>query len=146
MQTNSKGSLFWYVWHACRMEQRDILSVVLSLASPRPLDYSWLFTACSAVSAVWRGASFVKNYICLSCTFFLCTSSFHVALRGLAPRLVSSCHRLFTVLLTVMRVAQLLLGKVSQVTRWQRFNRVARTCIAALLYSNIYSSAHLHTL
>lgn len=70
MHTNGKGSLFWYVWHACRMEQRDILSVVLSLASPRPLDYSRLFTARSAVSAVWRGASFVKNYICLSCTFF----------------------------------------------------------------------------
>lgn len=52
------------------MEQRAILSVVVALASPRPLDYSRLFTARSAASALWRGASLGKNYICLSCTFF----------------------------------------------------------------------------
>lgn len=52
MQTNCKRSLVWYVWHACRKKQRDILSVVLVLAILRPLDYGWLFVACSAVSAM----------------------------------------------------------------------------------------------
>lgn len=52
VQTNSKGSLVWYVWHACRKKQRDILSVVIVLAILRPLDYGWLFVACSAISAM----------------------------------------------------------------------------------------------
>lgn len=43
----------WYVWHGCIKKQRDILSVVIVLAIPRPLDYSRLFVACSAVSAMW---------------------------------------------------------------------------------------------
>ena len=43
----------WYVWHACRKKQRDILSVVIVLAIPRPLDYAWLFVSCSAISAMW---------------------------------------------------------------------------------------------
>ena len=43
----------WYVGHACRKKQRDILSVVIVLAVPRPSDYGWLFVACSAVSAMW---------------------------------------------------------------------------------------------
>lgn len=43
----------WYVWHGCIKKQRDILSVVIVLAIPRPLDYSWLFVACSAISAMW---------------------------------------------------------------------------------------------
>lgn len=43
----------WYVWHACRKEQRDILSVVIVLAILRPLDHCWLFVACSAISAMW---------------------------------------------------------------------------------------------
>ncbi len=42
----------WYVWHACRKKQRDILSVVIELAIPSPLDYGWLFVACSAISAM----------------------------------------------------------------------------------------------
>lgn len=51
VQANSKGSLVWYVRHACRKKQ--ILSVVIVLAFPRPSDYGWLFVACSAVSAMW---------------------------------------------------------------------------------------------
>lgn len=43
----------WYVWHACRKKQRGILSVVIVLAIPSPLDYGWLFVACSAISAMW---------------------------------------------------------------------------------------------
>lgn len=41
------------MWHACGKKQRDILSVVIVLAIPRPSDYGWLFVACSAISAMW---------------------------------------------------------------------------------------------
>lgn len=43
----------WYVWRGYIKKHRDILSVVLVLAIPRPLDYSGLFAACIAVSAMW---------------------------------------------------------------------------------------------
>lgn len=41
------------MWRGYIKKHRDILSVVLVLAIPRPLDYSRLFAACSAVSAMW---------------------------------------------------------------------------------------------
>lgn len=89
----------WYAWHACRKRRRDILSVVLVLALPRPLDYGRLFVACSAVSAMWAlawGLAFCKELHMLELHFlFSGPPPFHGALRGLAARRVSS-FQLFT--------------------------------------------------
>ena len=72
----------------------------LHYPTPRPLDYGRLFTACSAVSAVW---AVMRGLVCkelhmleLHFLFSVHPFFFHVAPTGLAARLVSLCPRLFT--------------------------------------------------
>lgn len=86
----------WYVWHACRKRQRDILSVVIVLAVLRPLDYSWLFVACSAISAM-LGPHLWRVTYAWTALSFLCASLFmsHSSMRWEDSVWLASLFQLF---------------------------------------------------
>lgn len=98
----------WYVWHACRKEQRDILSVVIVLAILRPLDHCWLFVACSAISAMWALAwglvckklymlelQFLFSVTTLSRSTVYCTEKINsMASESILPFLSCACRAL----------------------------------------------------
>lgn len=107
---------------------------------------------------LWRGASFLKNYICLSCTFFslyILFSRGSERIIGMASEFMSPslhCGVLYVWALawyktvvppksqSVRRLAQLQLGMFVPLVTGKtipRFFQVSKTCIATLSYSSV---------
>lgn len=129
-----------------------------------PPQDPWIMAGCLPLvvpfqqCGLWRGASFVKNYICLSCTFFslyILFSRRSERISSMASEFMSpSLHRgvlcvwalawYKTVLppksQSVRRAAQLQLGMFALFVTGKtnpRFFQVSKTCIATLSYSSV---------